>query len=87
LASLPNLARRLDGFMEWLEAEPCTHPGNAEIVAKLEEKLGKTVEGFRGCDILSKLSSMCPACRLRLAFFQTIFNGGVYDPTLDEENV
>jgi hypothetical protein len=72
LSSLPNLARRVDDFMEWLEAEPCAN--------------GQVGDGYRSCAILSLTRTMCPACRLRLAFFHTVFNAGAYDPTFDEES-
>lgn len=83
LASIPNLDKRIKNFLASLEEDPCTNPHNAEVIARIEAQ-GRSAEGFRGCIVLSNSRSMCPACRLRLYFFHTVFNGGAYDPSLDE---
>jgi hypothetical protein len=36
------------------------------------------------CSVMSN-SRMCPSCRLRLSFFHTVFNGGAYDSSLDND--
>ena len=38
------------------------------------------------CVILSNSNRMCPACRLRLAFFHCVYNAEMYDETLGEEH-
>lgn len=71
LASIPNLDKRVKNFLAILEEEPCSH----DMVRKIS---------IRPCDVLSNSQAMCPACRLRLRFFHSVFNAGAYDPSLDD---
>lgn len=75
LASIPNLDKRVKNFLAGLLEEPCTGPPFISDDEPL--KIGS-------CVFLSNSNRMCVACRQRLYFFHTVFNGGAYDPSLDE---
>lgn len=82
LPDLPCLPERLADFQTWLEEEPCTHPGNAEVIARIKAEGREPEPDFCGCLVISNTSQMCPACRLRHAFFHCVYNAEAYRPAL-----
>lgn len=63
-----DLASRVSGFQEWLDAEPCTNMHTPE----------GTDHEFSGCIIMSNMGTMCPVCRLRTLWHGTIHNAQSY---------
>lgn len=80
LSSLPNLDKRIKNFLEHLEREPCIHPGNVETWGELK----RYPPDYGGCIVISNTRHMCPACRIRMSFFHTVYNAEAYDPSLGE---
>lgn len=60
---------RVELFERHLEAEPCANMWTADN--------GKE---YSACMVLSVMGQMCPACRLKLTFFHTIYNWESYHP-------
>lgn len=77
----PPLADRLRAFEVWLDAEPCTHPGNEVVFARMRSEGREPPTDFRGCEVISVSRRMCPACRLRLHFYHCLYNAEAYEGT------
>lgn len=65
---MPDLPQRIEDFEAWLENEPCTNISYA----------GSMSEGYSACMFYSNSRRMCPACRLRLHFFHSVYNADAY---------